>query len=160
MLALGVTLLVSVAAPPLPTAHAAAEKLASTYDEAYCDAADGGECAEEDLLELSLPAAPPAILDCASPFIAEMIGTCDLPRPTMPSLHLPTVRNGSAGLSVARNGSSERLSVVANGSSLDAAIALHDISLAPPPVVTQSFAFRDTGSNDAPRSRLDRPPRS
>jgi len=58
MLSLGVTLLVSVAATPPPAAHAV-EMLASTYDEAACDAADGGECADEVLIDL-MPA-PPAL---------------------------------------------------------------------------------------------------
>jgi hypothetical protein len=157
MIALGVSLLVSVAATPLPAAHAAAEKLASTYDEAACDPSEGGECAEEVLIDLPQLV---AILDCQSPIIHDMIGSCDLPTPTIPSLHLPTVRNGGGSFSAARHGSSEHLSVVATAASLDAAMTVASVSLAPPPFATRLSAIGDTSTQDAPRSRLDRPPRS
>ena len=156
MLALGVSLLVSVAAAPPPTARAA-EKLASTYDEAFCDPADGGECAEEQLIELL---ELPAILDCASPIIREMIGSCDLPQPMIPSLHLPTLRNGGSGFMVAHNGRSERLTVVATAASLDAAMTFCSLSLAPPPLATRLDWSHRASTQDAPRSRLDRPPRA
>ena len=158
MLAFGLTLLVSVAAAPPPAALHAGEKLASTFDEASCDAADGGECADELLIDL-MPA-PAAIIDCESPFIADMIGSCDLPTPTIPSLHLPTLRNGGGGLSVARNGSTERLSVVAASASADAALPLRHFSLCPSTDATPLYAFASTLTQDAPRSRLDRPPRA
>ncbi|MCU1281671.1 MAG: hypothetical protein JWM53_5217 [bacterium] len=160
MLAFGIAMLASVAAAPPPSVHAL-EKLASTYDEASCDAADGGECADETAVEISLPSSP-AILDCESPFIAEMIGSCDLPKPTMPSLHLPTVRNagGGGGFSVARNGSHERLTVVPTASSLDAAMPLFTATLQPAPASGRLLDFADTASSDVPRSRLDRPPRA
>jgi hypothetical protein len=157
MLALGVSLLVSVAAAPPPAVHAA-EKLASTYDEASCDPSEGGECAEEDLIELSLPPLQ-AILDCESPFIQEMIGSCDLPKPTMPSLHVPTVRNAGNGFSVAQTGSSEHLTVVATAASLDAAMTFSAISLAPPPFAARLSFWHDTNTQETPRPRLDRPPR-
>ena len=55
MLAFGLTLVVSVAAtPPLVPAHAG-DKLASTYEDAACDPADGGECADEVLIDLMPP---------------------------------------------------------------------------------------------------------
>src|SRR5215471_17448148 len=110
MLALGVTLLVSVAAQPLPAVHAD-EKIASTYDDASCDASEGGECAAELLIDL-MPA-PPAIIDCKSPFIAEMIGSCDLPAPTIPTLHLPTLKKGgNVPTVVLRSGSSGHHTIV------------------------------------------------
>ncbi|MGZ3426245.1 MAG: hypothetical protein ACXVCV_06325 [Polyangia bacterium] len=157
MLALGVSLLVTVAATPPPAAHAV-EKLASTYDEASCDPSEGGECAEEQLIDFDVPQLA-GILDCESPIIQEMIGSCDLPKPTIPSLHLPTVRNGGNSFSVATNGSSEHLSVVATAASLDAAMTFHSISLAPPPFATRLDSSHQTSTQDAPRSRLDRPPR-
>ena len=155
MLALGVTLLVSVAATPPPPA---AQKLASTYDEASCDASDGGECADEVLIEL-MPASP-AILDCESPIIAEMIGSCDLPAPTIPTLHVPTLQRAGNGLTVARVGSGERITFVTAASTLDAALPLTRFSLAPPRHATPLSALASTLLQDTPRSRLDRPPRA
>jgi hypothetical protein len=158
MLALGVTLLVSVAAQPPPAAHAA-EKLASTYEDAACDAADGGECADELLIEL-MPA-PAAILDCKSPFIADMIGSCDLPAPTIPTLHVPTLKKGGNGPAlVLRSGSSDRHTIVTAAMSLDAALICAHVSLAPAPYSHHDFALASTSVQDAPRSRLDRPPRA
>lgn len=157
MLALGVTLLVSVAAAPPPVAHAG-EKLASTYDEASCDAADGGECADEVLIEL--PAPPAAILDCQSPIIAEMIGSCDLPAPTLPTLHVPTLQKGGNGVVVARVGSGERITIVSATSSVDAALPFTRFALAPPRHATPLDALASTLLQDAPRARLDRPPRA
>lgn len=155
MLALGVTLLVSVAATPPPPA---AQKLASTYDEASCDASDGGECADELLIELMPP--PPAILDCESPFIAEMIGSCDLPAPTIPTLHVPTLQRAGTGLTIARVASSERVIVVNAAWSIDAALPLIRFSLAPPRHATPLSALASTLAQDVPRSRVDRPPRA
>jgi len=156
MLALGVTLLVSVAAQPPAAVH---EKIASTYEEASCDAADGGECADEVLLDL-MPA-PAAILDCENPFLADMIGSCDLPAPAIPSLHLPTLRNAGSGFTVAaRSGSSERLSVGTTAPSIDAALTFARVTLAPAPFITNDLQLASTSVQDAPRSRLDRPPRA
>ncbi len=158
MLALGVTLIVSVAAAPPPVAHAG-EKLASTYDEASCDASDGGECADEVLIEFMPP--PAAILDCQSPIIAEMIGSCDLPTPTIPTLHVPTLQKGGNGVAVARVGSSgERITIVSATSSVEAALPLARYALAPPLHATPLAALASTLLQDAPRSRLDRPPRA
>jgi len=159
MLALGVTLLVSVAAAPPPSVHAS-EPLASTYEQAACDASDGGECADEVLIELMPP--PAAILDCQSPFIAEMIGSCDLPAPAIPSLHLPTLQRGGNGLmtTIARVGSAERLTVVTAPPSLDAALPRRRFALAPSLHATPLSPLASTITQDAPRSRLDRPPRA
>jgi hypothetical protein len=96
MLTFGVHVLVSVvaASPSLP-AHA--DVLASTYEEAACDPSDSGECAPAFDLELSLPA-PSAILDCndarINVLLADMIGTCDMPRRSGPQLPA-TVHTGS-----------------------------------------------------------------
>jgi hypothetical protein len=158
MLALGVTLLVSVAAAPPPPAHAS-EPLASTYEQAACDLSEGGECADEPVIEL--PPSPAAILDCQSPFIAEMIGSCDLPAPAIPSLHLPTLQRAGNGLVAAtRVGSGERLSVVSAPPSLDAALPLQRFALSPSLHATPLSVFASTITQDAPRSRLDRPPRA
>jgi hypothetical protein len=157
MLALGLSMLVSVAAAQPATAH---ERLASTYDEAFCDPADGGECAEEALIDL-MPA-PAAILDCESPIIADMIGSCDLPAPSLPSLHVPTLRNGGSGngfSSASPSSSDDRLSVVASASSLDGAMPVAKVSLHPAPLAGQLVALHATRAQEAPRSRLDRPPR-
>ena len=158
MLSLGVTLLVSVAATPPPAAHAV-EMLASTYDEAACDAADGGECADEVLIDL-MPA-PPAILDCQSPFVADMIGSCDLPQQTIPTVHLPTLKKGaSSPLVILRSGASERHTIVSAVVSIDAALSCSHAALAPPPFAIHDFALTSTSAQDAPRNRLDRPPRA
>lgn len=94
MIALGAHLLatVAVAAVPAP-ARAAADRaalvepapfepVASTYDQAACDPSDSGECADDEAP--AFPAAP-AVLDCndarLSVYIAEMIGSCDMPHP-------------------------------------------------------------------------------
>jgi hypothetical protein len=158
MLAFGLTLLVSVAAAPPPAVHAGADKVASTYEDASCDAGDGGECADEVLIDLPPPA---AILDCANPFIAEMIGSCDLPTPTIPSLHLPTLRNGGNGFVVAaRDGSTERLTIVTPPTSVDAALVLRPATLAPSLHPTRFIALASTITQYAPLTRLDRPPRA
>ena len=157
MLALGVTLLVSVAAAPPPSVHAS-EPLASTYEQAACDASDGGECADEVLIELLPP--PAAILDCQSPLIADMIGSCDMPEPTVPTLHLPTLQKGGNGAAVTvRGAAGERLSIVSAMSSLDSALPLARFALAPSIHATPLAALASTITQDAPRSRLDRPPR-
>jgi hypothetical protein len=158
MLAFGLTLLVSVAAAPPPAVHAGADKVASTYEDASCDAADGGECADEVLVDLPPPA---AILDCANPFIAEMIGSCDLPTPTIPSLHLPTLRNGGNGFVVAaRDGTTERLSIVSPPPGVDAGIPQRLFSLALSQHATPLSALASTITQHSPISRLDRPPRA
>lgn len=155
MLALGLTMLVSAAAAPPATPH---EPLASTYDQAFCDPADGGECAEEALIEL-MPA-PPAILDCESPIIADMIGSCDLPAPVLPTMHLPTLRNGGSGFSTtAPTSSDDHLRMVASSSSLDGAMPVANVSLHPAPLAGRLVALHATRAQEAPRSRLDRPPR-
>ncbi|HEY2744922.1 MAG TPA: hypothetical protein VGL86_09885 [Polyangia bacterium] len=156
MLALGLTLVVSVAAAPPAVTH---EKLASTYDEAYCDPADGGECADEVLVDF-LPTPAAVMLDCESPLIAGMIGSCDLPAPVVPTLHVPTLRNAGSGFNSAPSSSPEHLRVVATNTSLDGAISAFTITLHPAPVAGQLVAFHATSTKDAPRSRLDRPPRA
>lgn len=157
MLALGLTLVVSVAAaPPAVTS----ERLASTYDEAACDPADGGECAEEVLLDLNLLAPSPAILDCESPFIVDMIGKCDLPAPALPTLHVPTLRNGAPGFtSSSSSPTSDRLSVVASASSVDGAMPGANGSLHPAPCTARLSFFDATRTQMFPPPRLNRPPR-
>jgi hypothetical protein len=160
MLALGLTLVVSVAAvPPPAVAHEPQhERMASTFDEAFCDPSDGGECAEEALLDL-MPA-PAAILDCESPLIADMIGSCDLPAPPIPSVHLPTLRNGRPGIGAATSSSSsDRLTVVASASSVDGAMPVANLSLHPAPLTGKLVALHATRTQQTPRPRLDRPPR-
>jgi len=160
MLALGLTLVVSVAAvPPSAVAHEPQhERMASTFDEAFCDPSDGGECAEEALLDF-MPA-PAAILDCESPLLADMIGSCDLPAPPIPVVHLPTLRNGKPGIgSATTTASSDRLSVVTSASSVDGAMSVTNVSLHPAPLTGQLVALHATRTQQTPRPRLDRPPR-
>jgi len=56
-------------------------RLASTYDDAACAAVEETDCR----LPAPPPTAPPAVIDCnvqnESSFMAEMIGSCDMPRP-------------------------------------------------------------------------------
>jgi hypothetical protein len=162
MLALGAYLVVSVvAATPAAPAHvvAASEKLASTYDEAFCDPADGGECADEPAVSEDLPPAAPAILDCESPLIADMIGSCDMPKPTWPQLHVPTLRNGNGSALVVDSGGHDHFRIVTTAPPVDAAL------FAAPTLTPHSLCDRNTPS--CPRTptplythRLDRPPRA
>jgi hypothetical protein len=159
MLALGAYLLVSVAAAsPVAPVHAA-EKLASTYDEAFCDPADGGECADEPTLSEEAPPTP-AILDCESPLIADMIGSCDMPKPTWPQLHVPTLRNGNGTAIVVDSGGHDHLSIVSTASSVDGALPLRISWLGALAPAHAAFAVSNDASPDAPHSRLDRPPRA
>ena len=156
MLALGLSLVVSVAATSPPAA--AHERLASSYDDAYCDPADGGECDDDPLVEY-LPA-PALILDCESPLIAGMIGSCDLPAPSLPTLHVPTLRTGSGvTFGSAPSSSGQRLTFVAPPSSVDAAISDCTLSLHPAQLAGELVPLHQTHTQDAPPSRLDRPPR-
>lgn len=156
MIALGLSLLASLAAAPPPALHVAGEKVASTWDEAACDAGDGGECADEIVIDL-VPA-PAAILDCQSPFIAEMIGSCDLPAATLPSLHLPTLQRGGPGLNVVQR-VGDKLTFVTTPPSLEAALPPARLPLAPCLHATPLSAHASALLNDAPPFRLDRPPR-
>lgn len=157
MLALGLSMLVSAAAAqPALAPH---EPLASTYDQAFCDPADGGECAEEALIEL-MPA-PPAILDCESPIIAGMIGSCDLPAPALPTAHLPAWRNGGSGFSsTAPTSSDDHLRVVASTAPVDGAMTDCTLTLYPAPPAGQLVPLHATRAQEMPRPRLDRPPRA
>jgi hypothetical protein len=88
----------------------ASRPLASTYDEAACpptsdvppppqeDEVAPGACSEQPLV------VAPAIVDCndpgMSPWLEEMIGSCDMPRPAPPLQGAPTVvrsPHGSSG---------------------------------------------------------------
>jgi hypothetical protein len=159
MLSFGTYLLVSVAmASPAAPLHAA-EKLASTYEEAACDVTDSGECAvEADLEELPLPTLA-EILDCESPYVQEMIGSCDMPKPTLPSLHLPTLQKGVAAGLALTTPSGRRISVATPAPSLDFALPpLSHIAAALAPVTSLlDLAYMPT--LEPHPSRLDRPPR-
>ncbi|MDB4965580.1 MAG: hypothetical protein JWN44_1269 [Myxococcales bacterium] len=152
MVALGTYLLVSVAAASSPV-HGV-EKLASTFDEAYCDVDDSGECAVEPTLSVEMPA---AVLDCASPFIQEMIGSCDLPKQAPPTAHAATLRNG--GTTLVARADSGRVDVITAPSTADGALLaqpppLHRLSPSSPVV-----APLDDAIDDVSPPRLDRPPR-
>jgi hypothetical protein len=98
MLSLGVLLstLTAAASPAAPAARAA-----STYDEAACadgeadppaPAADDDNCSEPPAV-----AVVPAVIDCndarASLWVAEMIGSCDMPRPSAPTAAVGRARD-------------------------------------------------------------------
>jgi hypothetical protein len=151
MVAFGAYLLVSVAV----AAPAHADKLASMYEDAACDPAEGGECAVE--LDLSVPQAT-AILDCENPLLHDMIGSCDNPRPAIPSLHVATVRNGN-GIGVARTSTGERLTVVSATSSIDAALPLRLPTVAPLYATSPVAPSLDAAITDGISHRLERPPR-
>jgi hypothetical protein len=146
-------LLVSVAAAS-PPAHAN-EKLASTFDEAYCDVDDSGECADEPTQSAVMP---PVILGCESPFIQEMIGSCDMPKQAPPTVRAPTLHNAAA-VTIDARGDNGRVHVISAPPSVDSALPprpsrLHPLSHASP-VITLVDGLRD----DVAPSRLDRPPR-
>lgn len=152
MVALGTLLLASVAATA-PTAHAV-EKLASTFDEAYCDVDDSGECADEPTLSL---AAAPVILDCASPFIQEMIGSCDMPKQAPPTLRVPTLHTGGISTEVrAENG---HVNVINAPPSVDTALPPSPARLHPHHLSSRVVALLDDVMDDVSPPRLDRPPR-
>jgi hypothetical protein len=139
--------------------------LASTYDEAACDPAEAGECAAEP--GISLPA-PPAILDCNDArvglILADMIGTCDMPRRAGPPARLPTVRTAS-GAPQMRLGDGGR----ANDRLPLRASAPRDDSSSLPPSrlpIARAPSRSPLVRHDAPLPlrlddfRLDRPPRA
>jgi hypothetical protein len=80
--------------------------LASTYDEAACPpiaaAADPvpADCSDPVVV------VAPAIVDCndpgMSPWVEEMIGSCDMPRPAPPNQGAPTVVRGTRGSATSR----------------------------------------------------------
>jgi hypothetical protein len=152
MVAIGAYLLVSVAA----AAPAHADKLASMYEDAACDPGEGGECAVE--IEISVPP-PTAILDCESPLLQDMIGSCDNPKPAIPTLHVATLHNGN-GLTVARTSTGEHLTVVSATSSIDAALPIHAATLAPLCAFLPVAVSLDAALTDALPHRLERPPRA
>jgi hypothetical protein len=73
---------------------------------------------------------------------------------------LPTLRNAGSGFNSAPSSSSEHLRVVATASSVDGAITTCNLSLHPAPFAGELVALHATSTQDAPRSRLDRPPRA
>jgi hypothetical protein len=151
MVAIGAYLLVSVAA----AAPAHADKVASMYEDAACDPAEGGEC----IVELDVSVGPAtAILDCENPLIHDMIGSCDNPKPAIPSLRVATVRNGN-GIGVARTATGERFTVVSATSSIDAALPLRVPSAAPLSASSPVAVSLDGALTDGISHRLERPPR-
>jgi hypothetical protein len=104
--------------------------------------------------------APPTILDCESPLIAQMIGSCDMPAPALPTLHVPTLRNAGGGIDTALSDDDPgRLHVVATASSVDGAMPVCDVSLYPAPLAAELTTLYAARWQELPRSRLDRPPR-
>jgi hypothetical protein len=155
MVAVGTLLLASVAATS-PAAHGV-EKLASTFDEAYCDVDDSGECADEPTLSVELAAAP-VVLDCESPFIQEMIGSCDMPKQAPPTLHIPTLHQ-AAGISTELRAENGHINIINAPPSVDSALPPTPARLHPITTSSPLVASRDTATIDLPPSRLDRPPR-
>jgi hypothetical protein len=158
MFALGAYLLVSVAsATPVGPVHVA-EQLASTYEEATCDASDSGECAEE--VELSIPT-PAAILDCENPLIQEMIGSCDLPKPAPPTAaHAPTLRNSNGVTAVVRTADgSDHLTIVSAPPGVDAALPTRGANLSVFAAASRYLDSAYIAQGATLQYRLDRPPR-
>jgi hypothetical protein len=83
-------------APPLRA------PIASTYDEAACAAEAPDENVDPALDEARCsepPASAPAIIDCNDPgmskWVGEMIGSCDMPRPSLPGAAGPPELHGA-----------------------------------------------------------------
>lgn len=152
MVGFGAYLLVSVAA----AAPAHADKLASMYEDAACDPSEGGECAVEP--DLSLPQAT-AILDCQSPLLHDMIGSCDNPKPALPALHVATLRTGGA-IGATRTPTGERLTVVTSTLTVDAALPFCAPTLTPIALASALAERSEVVVVDGPHARLERPPRA
>src|SRR6266850_686399 len=146
MVALGTCLLVSVAAAS-PSVHAS-EKLASTFDEAYCDVDDSGECADEPVQSALMPS---VILDCESPFIQEMIGSCDMPKQAPPTMRAPTLHN--AATTIEARADHGRVHLIPAPPSIDSALPPGTPRLQPLAHASPVVASVDTASLDLPPSR-------
>lgn len=168
MLALGSWLLLSVASVSPTPAAAHAEKLASTYEEAACDASDGGECAPSTIEpSLSAPTLP-SILDCndarLSVWMQEMIGSCDMPRPPLPNAHVATLRTGN-GQSASRisDGLTRQSPPMRSAprASDETPPLVGSLRLTTPPIPSAPTLPIDFAAPaNPPGSRLERPPRA
>ena len=67
---------------------------------------------------------------------------------------------GNGPLVLLRSGAGEHRSIVTAAVSIDAALVFAHFALVPPTAATQNFALASTSVQDAPRPRLDRPPRA
>jgi hypothetical protein len=150
--------------------------LASTYDQAACADDDAGALLINDadaerpaeVADCSEPPAAPAVIDCnderASRFVAEMIGSCDMPKPSAPTggpavVHAP---NGAPvricdGIHCSHDSTPIRAAARApdDGSPLRASsFALSIVFTASPLSARAPFALQSIDG-----SRLERPPR-
>lgn len=163
----GVLFALGAFAPSVRPAHA---PLASTYDEAACaDEALGEPPPPPESCEGALPLPPvPAIIDCndpgMSPFVGEMIGSCDMPRAAVPSPSLATVKGARGSTSRLCDGvhcTRDSQPIRAGGRPLDdfGAVLLDPSGMRP---LLGASPYCESAQNElasvAP-SRLERPPR-
>jgi hypothetical protein len=163
MVGLGVYLVSSLA---LVSPARAELPVASTYEDAACDPSDSGECAVEPQLSLAPVPAVPAVVDCSderlSLVLADMIGTCDMPRRSGPPLPPATVRNAggpSLRVDAARDSGSCPLRAPARGDD-SPSLLTGGARLLPPLGVTPLGADEVPLVPRAEDRRLDRPPRA
>lgn len=172
MLWVGTLFVVSAATAIAPPARA--ELLASTYDQAACDDAtapaapdlDGGKCTEP-----TAPAPTPAVIDCNDPgfsqWVGDMIGSCDMPRPTAgptaPAAATPGKgHDGDNGRSCGLFCGRDEIPIQPAGRSLDEGQpVLHVRHLFQHRLTAAPLVQADEPAPDEPdRPRLERPPRA
>ncbi len=149
--------------------------MASTYDEAACaDALDDVAKPAQPLLEgvaCSEPPAPaPALIDCNDPgmsqWVGEMIGSCDMPKPTPPGVGQPVLRAAHDGVPARMcdgfrcSHDSSPMRSAARPISDGSLIALQQLDLSI--VLTSSLlpGSRDLRPAQALLPRVERPPRA
>ena len=156
--------------------------VASTYDQAACagdalhdsdraDAPDADEIASASPADCETPA-PPAIIDCndpgMSPWVADMIGSCDMPKPPLPKAVPPTTVHGANdGPGMQRlcdglhcNHESYPLRAASTTSSDGNALALSRVGFLHHVTASPLALDGELEPPEAPRSRLERPPRA
>ncbi len=159
-------------------AQLSAAPLASTYDEAACSAQDEGatdslartdaslinDAADLQSLDCAPPPVAPAVLDCnderMSYFVAEMIGSCDMPRPTIvgpPTVKAPAPARVCDGLRCAHDSgplctpartTDDSQPIAQNAIALQTHFAIVPFAIEYPSILLRDFA-----------KRLERPPR-
>lgn len=136
------------------------EPPAARYGEGFCDADDAGECLIEPVHEPR--PAPAVILSCEDPYVAAMIGSCDLPHadsPGRPS-RFATLHSGAATrvalVSTSHGGS---VLIVSPAPSMDTALTAVAHVWAVYPPASPLFVLLPRPAVAPPPPRLDRPPR-
>lgn len=165
MIALGAYLLASVVAATPAATHG--ERLVSSYDQAACDPGDWDECAPPDP-SIAL-AAPPAVLDCNDArlelYMAEMIGSCDMPAPTPPDRTTASVHPADPGprrVCDATCNAQRACPVRPEPRHVEELLPLWGSSTAwlfAPPEISRLYGEEPSRLHSVPPSRLERPPR-